>query len=77
MSNHEVTLVDEIRVFEQQDTISRQLVRTDTYLQAGETIIISEPDSYIYDDRTQSAVSFTNEGQTYYLLSDELAVVVK
>ena len=77
MKNHEVTLVNDVRVFERQDTISRQLLRTDVSVKAGETIIISEPDSYIYDDRTQPAVSFIHEGQTYYLLGEELGAVVR
>ncbi len=63
-----VTLTQNVRYFEREGNL---LYRTDRGLSTGSELEVGEPIKLFYDHRVQTAVPFSMDGKTYYMIAKE------
>jgi hypothetical protein len=68
----EIVLPREIRTFT--NVRKRQLARTGEFLPAGTKVILDEPDSMVYDHRSQLAVSIKGSEPKTFLIVSEIGI---
>ena len=68
-----VCLPIDVRVFTRMDKTCL-LGQTGLHLPCGAVVIITNPQTMVYDHRDQVAVSFEHEGDEYWMLVNEMNI---
>lgn len=69
-----ITLPQDTRTFQRTGPTSSLLARTGLLVPAGRTLVVSEPQTMVYDHRDQAAVWFRDRGEEYFLIVAETGV---
>lgn len=69
-----ITLPQDTRTFQKTGPTSSLLTRTGLLIPAGRTLVVSEPQTMVYDHRDQTAVWFRDRGEEYFMLVTETGV---
>lgn len=67
-----IVLKKDVRVFERTAPTSSRLGRTGKWLKAGETIVVGEPRTMVFDHRDQTVVSILDTN--YFVIEEEFEV---
>lgn len=72
MEERKITIRHRTRVFQNKARIGKRMVPV-AYLERGQEIKATDlPEPIFYADKEHRAVSFSFEGETYYLITDEI-----
>ena len=69
-----IILPQDTRVFVRVHREGRQLCWTDEWVRAGTSLVVSEPQTMVYDHRDQPAVWFKEGGEECFLIVAETGV---